>query len=404
MSYYSSVNINVGNIANRYPFIGYIYNKFFGWNNPETEDKIVEEFDELNNATLVTQSEPPLTNTELINEKINTSYLENLPSQLAIAMTTHGEILCVPNQTNNDLEPITTVVPDGMKLIKFSIMMPGQSNFSLSYETAMYLKGINKYVQQLLNADENYTGSKKILDQINDMLRAVYDVSSSTRYKSLKKYDRKYSRLYGNINHTEEIDMLRTYITSSDRGFNYFVIGPGEEIINKLYTRSSKEDADDKKDGNDFSIVEIMPDGITYNVNESVELEDTNEEILYPDLLTKIGTNSIYLSQILQYYSKAGVKKLVIFDLTCSDFCLADDNIDDPRIRRSIIRQQMYSPVLVNSNQNMSISNSQKSNNQKSKKRKREGISKTRSKSVKLSLRSYGGRKTKRHYKYKTRK
>ena len=113
-------------------------------------------------------------------------------------------------------------------------------------------------------------------------------------------------------------------------------MNPGDKIVNKLYTRDIYE-----KNSNDFSILEIRR---TYNINITdplfTDLFDKFPRTNIPqNIKDKFGETTDILSttNIIKYYKSIGVKKLIMFDFSCSTFDLDDiDPKKRPRVERQL--------------------------------------------------------------------
>jgi hypothetical protein len=107
----------------------------------------------------------------------------------------------------------------------------------------------------------------------------------------------------------------------SQKGYNYFPIKPGNEIVNKRFVRET-EDLEETESKYNFRICEIK---------NPIHIDRSTPPIL-PDLLELSGFSGYRLEyankqvtnmkQLIKYYNKQGATRLIIFDFSCSTYFL----------------------------------------------------------------------------------
>jgi hypothetical protein len=105
----------------------------------------------------------------------------------------------------------------------------------------------------------------------------------------------------------------KAFLNTATKGFNTFHNTGGDKIINKIYSRRLYEPG--PSDHNDMKI-SVMDEYYVKNYKK-------NDYPIFPDLLDTIGIKNDYYKyttteDILKYYYKIGIKRVIIFDFTCS--------------------------------------------------------------------------------------
>jgi hypothetical protein len=280
-------------------------------------------------------SSPDITQTELPPDNLSkiiltsSDFLEPdipFPSTMIINITTHGEILCEqigtrehePNLYENFYSPITITIPDEIEVIKFTLSMEGSITYSFGPETNYYLSIINHYIDDLLKPNSTYEDFKLLIDSFKLIANKLEEIAKNEIIKEEKTYG--------------EIDYRgREFLINYMKGYNVFKLNSGDEVANKIFFRDY-----DSKNHNDFAISELTEKIDTKELRKcSICETEYNYLPDLPDLLSNInssiqveGKQIISLENIIDYYKKCGVKKLIIFDFSCSIFSFneGDDN------------------------------------------------------------------------------
>lgn len=220
-----------------------------------------------------------------------------------IIATTHG---CVPcNFTIGEYS--TTIVPDGMELIKISISNSGNRCMFLSNQLNSYVNMINYYNPILKSEKIN-----------NDSYNLLFKILNNQIFKKIKNDQTKILEYAINSNKFKVgIDDEGEYLATG--GFKIHILEPGNVIANKLYQRKFGD-----KNVNDNSIAELGNIEMPINLNGQIKSAGN----LF-DLFSIKYTNEIYSSddiqvlsmdEILNHYKSTGTTRLIIFDFTCSVF------------------------------------------------------------------------------------
>jgi len=243
---------------------------------------------------------------------------KSFPLTMIINITTHGEILCEeigkrehePDVYEHFYAPITTTIPDEIEVIKFTLSMEGLPTFSTGPETNYYLSIINHYINDLLKPDSSYDDFKILIDGFKMITNNLEEIARTDIENEEKE--------------TGETDYRgREFLTHYTKGYNIFKLESGNEIANKIFFRDY-----DSKNHNDFAITELTEKIDTTELKKySICGAKYNNLPELPDLLSRInsaiqveGKQIISLENIINYYKKFGVKRLIIFDFSCSIF------------------------------------------------------------------------------------
>lgn len=207
-------------------------------------------------------------------------------SNIAImVITTHGSILSKKNK-NNLIEPQIIHIPEELQVIKINIADAG--NFSCILPSAIddIIDTMIQTKQDLLSSDETISNNaiESVITQIDDVNKYMLD--STQKSETLK---------------TQYSILLHQKIYKH-------ILNSGDKIADKVYTKYPND---------------------TYR-NRKILLF-LNEFKLPIDILTDKGheipnvANYIHLSELLEHIKFTGIKKLIIFDLSCSNILYASE-------------------------------------------------------------------------------
>jgi len=219
-------------------------------------------------------------------------------------VTTHGCITCSPSNENCYL-PNVFIVPDGMTIIKISIVMPGIVAYSDNIDIDDYLKTINEYSDVLLSDKVQQLDLKVLLEGLNKTRIELYNRMTKKRKRYVDM---------------DVMDHFRYY----SKEIRAFILNSGDTIVNKKYGRN-----EDEKDWNDFSILEITH---KYDIDPALFMP------LLPDLLDnrQVVNNEqiITCEELVEHYKQKNVQTLFIFDFSCSTFVNENRSEINPRSAR----------------------------------------------------------------------
>ena len=275
-------------------------------------------------------------------------------NSIIIAITCHGGISCIPEASpyGEIFIPEVVKIPEDIEIHKFNIAAPGVFSIASSSDTNYYLSVITHISSKLLNSTINKSQANEILSRF----KLIYD--------DLIKLER------------ENNDPDRRYLHYSHKGYNYNLLKGGDTIINKYFTRNLSE-----KQDNDFCIAEII---------NPVAPTPPNMLPKFPDLLEKVYGNMglgskdpfqvISVENMINYYRKMGITKIILFDFSCATFIKITKNAtsvqsienigiqDIRKIRRNICREK--TPYGGNNHKKKQRKQSRRKQNTKTKKRK----------------------------------
>lgn len=233
----------------------------------------------------------------------------NTSTTAVIAITTHGAIVPIGPTS---AEPQIFTIPQGLQVIKISFANVGNS----SCTNADYIDNFIDYAIQLkpyfLNNDET------IVEQaINYAIDELKHTDKITARKSLTKKSNE-----------NDVKYLRKY----DAKIVKHVLNSGDKITNKIYA-------------SDPHISEINKHRFHRKITLiSGDVSPITKQL--PDLLADEGqlnpdnVKYIHLNSLLEYFTSMGKNKVIIFDLSCSNFLNANDR--ETRVNR---RQLLKSKI-----------------------------------------------------------
>jgi len=229
------------------------------------------------------------------------------PPTVILSITTHGQIP-VGKFKYKDIEGYAekiTTIPDGMELIKFTISPRGVVNCANINSTEQMTDIIidnAEYLKLFQSRDVNHSINNDMIPEIKKINKHITEVVEK------KMNDRQ-------MINEQDYKHKKAFLNTATEGFNTFHNTGGDNIINKIYSRDLYETG--PSDHNDMKISVID--------KYSVKNYKKNGEPIFPDLLDTIGIqNDMYYykytttEDILYYYYNKGIKRVIIFDFTCS--------------------------------------------------------------------------------------
>lgn len=240
---------------------------------------------------------------------------ELIEGNMISIITSHGGIMCEYNNDSYDINPVLFEIPAGIEIIKFTISVPGIVSASDETEINIIIKVINYYANYLISS--NFS-----------------DVYLSLIIKEIQKIFSK-KQLMNYISYYKDDEATKSIHHHYEKGFKIYKLKPGDKIIDKVFTRQL-----DEKTINDFSILELSH---KYNVDELEESLPDLFDIYRPPqtaaMLSSYGFSQVITTkQMIKYYKSKGIKKLLIFDFSCSTFRIDHKDINDERIERRVRR------------------------------------------------------------------
>ena len=220
-------------------------------------------------------------------EEINT---ENA----VLLIGTHGSILYDENGKFDTFE-----IPEGIEILKIN-----KSAFGcINYDNDENIKRYDELIQQFWNelVDPFKSVNKIAINKIINEMRDDYNIS----IKSLK---------YHNKHKTKKLNTKTwRFMTNKHNGLNLQHLKPGDEVMNRMYTKYLGPNIELKKNDDAMFMKEYYMDQMNENILTDLGSEsdlDNNGE----------NNNVTWLNFIVDYYKILGVKKLIIFDTSCSSF------------------------------------------------------------------------------------
>lgn len=235
------------------------------------------------------------------------------PSTIILAITTHGKIYL-----NDDDEPQTFIIPEGIKIIRSLMSTIGECNILNEDDVNEEVNIIEENIEELLAPETQ-------LDTVVTVTGKIRNIDlDNLHYKESKvKESRKRKIDEMDFDEYETQQIYEGYIHGFDKGHIINIKYSGEQILNKRYNRLGEEATE-----NDWVIKIVNIPG-------------------QPDLLTYLSelksdeTSTITFEDIVLFLKSKMVETLIVFDFSCSDIMDKDGWIDidektTRRIRRSI--------------------------------------------------------------------
>jgi hypothetical protein len=217
------------------------------------------------------------------------------------------------------------IVPDGITVKRGSISTPGECHY-VGFQVSDYFDSVKMAMNELKSnndeiQNEAMTKIMKGFRRIDNGENNDDSDSMEGQLSELKKKEKK-----GTLSESEKKDLryLNSYLIQLPKGYAFDTFSPGEIMVNKVYTRNTKDVRstrndmvikvveNEKGDGIDLmSLLRKKTDSITLRENEK------GDGIDWMTLLRN-QNDSITLREIVKFLKKKGVKTIIIFDLTCS--------------------------------------------------------------------------------------
>jgi hypothetical protein len=272
-------------------------------------------------------------------------------------------ILCSEDtKYDNVYIPETTTVPTNMEIHKINISAPGVAAIAEVSSADYYMNIIFEFTKKFLEDDSQIIKEKHvpdILEKFKITHGMLLEFSKKEKEKDIDYYD---------------------FSHYSQKGYNYFFINQGNEIVNKMFIKKVEE-VEETKSKYDFRICEIkfpfqslLPD--------LLELSSFSEYRLEYNENSRISTT---MDQLIDYYNKQGITRLIIFDFSCSMYFLKERRFLKGR-EANHIRRNMCKSKIAYGGKNNGRKRSNKSNNNRCKLKTRTRKRKNKTKRKRLLL------------------
>jgi len=215
----------------------------------------------------------------------------DFPETVILSVTVHGTIY----PENDTLIP-TFKVPEGMRIKKISAVAPGVCNVTSETQIA-------KINISILSAFEKLVKYEDIVSKLPPLIESFKQLEKSEVLPILKDAKSTISeKEKGFIDHTDKGYTTREYLA-------------GQEILQKRYSRSVGEGTND---ANDFKITALnvvgQPDMLSLVISGRLGATTTRASEI------EEGQYMVRLSTFVEFLQEKGVKNIVLFDFSCSDF------------------------------------------------------------------------------------
>jgi hypothetical protein len=233
------------------------------------------------------------------------------PSTIILAITTHGKI-----HLNDDDNPKSFIVPEGMKIIRSLMSSIGECNILNEGDVNKQVNIIEQNMKALLKP-------KTQLDTVVNITGKIRKIDLDNLYYKENKVKELGKRNIDDMDFDEyETNQIyKGYIHSLDKAHIINIKNSGDKVLNKSYNRLEEEATE-----NDWVIKVVNMPG-------------------QPDLLTYLSelksdeTSTITFEDIVLFLKSKMVETLIVFDFSCSDIMDKDGWMNvSPRTARKIRR------------------------------------------------------------------
>lgn len=205
--------------------------------------------------------------------------------EAVVAVTTHGEILLA-----DDGKPVTFRLPPGMTLTKVSMAVPGVCNITDDRDLEIIVKRIIELWKAPRNRNDwRVQTGRQVIAEFQKSIKKQVEADRTPENTDYAAF----------VHQSRKIPPVVTY-------------NPGDEVINKEFSRSAAED----KAVYDYKVLALnLPN--------------------YPDLMANLlgrrGAGEILLMDVVQILQQRGINNITMFDFSCS---IMDSAERDTRITR----------------------------------------------------------------------
>jgi len=219
------------------------------------------------------------------------------PETVIVSVTLHGSI-----HPEEDGEPVSTFkVPEGMRIKKISAVAPGVCNVTSETQIA-------KINRSITSAFKNPIQYEDVDSKLPPLIQSFKQLEKNEVIFILKDTESTISK------------KEKEFIRHTDKGYTVVDYLAGQPILQKRYSRSVGEGIDD---ANDFKInllnVEGQPDLHSLLLTGRSGATTTRASEI------EEGQYMVRLSSFVNLLQEKGVKNIVLFDFSCSDFYDMDD-------------------------------------------------------------------------------
>ena len=272
------------------------------------------------------------------------------PERVILANLSHGSII-----VKKDGKEKTFIMPDGISVKRAWASVPGVCNFISPETNAYFVRTIksSKHKLETMPFENVDTEFQVFLDVFKkyDREDTVEEMKSLVKNKDTIIAE-------GDEEKIDYVNEAGKYINTYDSFFQLSTYLPGDNVIDKLYTRTNRE-AVNTPSGREWVclLVNVEPGSLDLLT------------LMTPQ--TRGGTINIYLSQIVNFLKDKGVKEVILFDNSCSVFLDEDDEAYHDRDIRQRRRNILTSSVVKFGGKTKKRRRQKRGKNKKRKTRKR---------------------------------
>jgi hypothetical protein len=231
-------------------------------------------------------------------EKRVTKSKFSYPETAIISIASHG-LIQLERKSEYALEDVPKfTVPKGMQIIKYSEVPPGTCNMMTDDK-------LDEYIEYILSQELDKESMKDAFDIVQDMVPTFKEkkqeiVTEQTKLKSAEKNP-----------------VSSTYVHTYDKGYLTGFFNAGDNMLNKTYST----EVEGRHVIYDWQIVLLNAIG-----------QPDLFKLLSPQGRRHHGeSGEITLEQMVIHLSKNGVKNIVLFDFSCSNYLDSEfQDIEEP--------------------------------------------------------------------------
>lgn len=234
----------------------------------------------------------------------------NFPEKIILVSTTHGIIK--GRHTDLGFEPDLFKLPEGIRLFKLNVSSLGECNYMTDDTVKQYTKKVKSYAPYILR-----TKSSDLNLQKKKLLEIASVIKTEESKEELKERRNELNNILKKVKKGEKLSQseeessadLLSYLMAYDRSYNLNIFNPGDEIINKNYSRENIETT--KYDW----------------VMKIINMKGQPDLMQLYNTQTRRGTSRINLDEIINFLKENGVRQIYMFDFSCAVFL--DEEVSD---------------------------------------------------------------------------
>jgi hypothetical protein len=218
---------------------------------------------------------------------------QTFPTTIILLITTHGEVRL---DEKGEVQKFT--IPKDMTIIRSMSSVIGECNIVSEPMVNDYIKSVNNNFKYLLDT----TNLPKQILGVNLVTKDIRSIDTEHLPTNILQE----IKIGEKVGEKKDLDIYKTYNYGFDRAHTIKVVTGNQEIMNKIYTRTSDEQPTEY-------------DWVIKPLNLEGEPELLNFFTSYLNRAKRGKVNEIItLENIVEFLYSKGVKTIIIFDISCT--------------------------------------------------------------------------------------